>query len=197
LSYIDDKHIILDILHHMPADLVNTEVDVYFRIPIPSGYSFYKFTTKLVQINENERKTEIVLDIPESLNVGQPRKFLRVTPPENAIKSISIWDMQNRALPSNTQVAGEPDILYKAFLEHNTIKLENISGSGMAIRILPDMFHDPGHKLFSEGAVILCRLVYCLPHDEENSAVFWSTAQITNDIARKPLPFRHGEEVHI
>ncbi|MDO5483305.1 MAG: hypothetical protein Q4F27_00185 [Desulfovibrionaceae bacterium] len=185
---IDDTRLRLEVLHHLPSDLNNTDVDVYFRVPLPSGYSFYKFRTRLLDIDERQSRTTLLLSSPGSLDVGQPRKFLRITPPADAIAKICIWHMHDRPMPESAGKLGAPGLIYRADTEEPMLQVENISATGMALSY-PVAAVEQLPMEVKEGDLLLCLLVYTMQGQTETKRVdFWSVCKVNKIRVPKAEP---------
>lgn len=174
LVALDEDVMRLEVLHHVPGDLKDTDLDVYFRIPIPSGYSMFKFKSRLLGLHVEKDRSELILPYPQILDVGQPRKFLRVTPPDDAVQTISIWPIDGMLLPRDQHDIHESMMSSTLY---PIIRLENISASGMAVRF-PGATPGELPYFFLEGSLLLVRIVYTMPGDRRKVG-FWGSCRIT------------------
>ncbi|MDO5483311.1 MAG: hypothetical protein Q4F27_00215 [Desulfovibrionaceae bacterium] len=175
--------------HEVPS-WNNPQVDVYFQVEMPTGIIFYKFCSALRDARQEEEgeDTLVLLDAPLNLEVGQRRSFMRVTPPPSAIRFIGIWPMVGRPAPGTIREVGTPSIFYKPGMSMKPIMVENISGTGLALRLYaPDEENPPlGIKV---GFSLLCLLIYAVPDQEsEKLTNFWCTCNVLNTRPLKDNP---------
>ena len=177
----------MEILRVLPK-WKDVHVDVYFHVLQPAGSIFYKFRSRLCGMSHEGDKTLVVMAAPKSLEVGQRRSFMRVKPPHASVRALGVWMLDETNIPRTTRDVGRPAVFYKAGMEVRSVLIENISATGMALRLLMPNPENPP-VLVEKGSQLLCLLVYAMQEGEgEKLVTFWCTCQVVNIRTTKDTP---------
>lgn len=154
-------------------------VEAYFRVQHDEGPVFFVFESTVLDIHPGE-KTQMELAMPQHLRVEQKRHFVRAHPDLRDILMIAVWPVApGRRLPRTTADLGAPQVSYKAGQDDPQVLVENISGSGVALRFTAQA----GAGLSIEckkGRQIICLLAYKPDPAAAKPVVFWCSAEIMN-----------------
>ena len=178
-------------------------VEVFFRLKEHgAGTVYHKFFSVVHSVTIlGHGHARIELSLPASLKLGQKRNFYRVKPTPRAVRVLALWlQAENQPLPTSTADIGQPLYSFtnpdelvnpqepgtdgkgqhgreKAQAEHHiTIPVEDISGSGIGLR-LP---RPENLDALTLGTHMLCLLVYNESSTETNLVRFWCLGKLVN-----------------
>lgn len=170
----------MEVNDYVSEDWRGREVEVFFRARSEDGPVFYTFTSVIKKISADYESSQILLAMPENLRVEKKRHFLRVQPQKNDVRVIGVWRLEpGQRLPRSTSEMGSPLTHYKPGMATEPVKLENISASGLALRLLLNKDGKPPFEI-SEGSQLLCLVVYVLEESESKTVAFWCTGEVMN-----------------
>ncbi|GEM_PF-1626983 len=158
----------MEILGFLSQELTGMSVEVYFRATLPEGPSFYKFRSTILSIESGREKSRLHLASPEDLDAGQKRLFIRIKPPKEKVRVIGVWELDpNKPMPRNTAEISRPLLHYRSGMEKESIQVENISATGMALRFpMEDLEVKPVD--LDKGSQLLCLVIYCMGQGRKN-----------------------------
>lgn len=135
-------------------ELIGEQVLVFFHNSYRRKASFFQFSSRIVDV-EQQGSTHIVrLTRPTSLQPGQKRAFFRITPANDTIVGLGLWSLQDQPLPSS--VTQLPPALLRFLPDRSeNIMLTDISAGGMRL-LLSDQASLPAHV--GKGSPLLCLL---------------------------------------
>ena len=167
----------MEVLGFISQRMVGMPVEVYFRASLPEGASFYKFTSTIMSVTPGSEKSRLNLASPENLDVGQKRLFIRVNPPKEKIRVIGVWELApDKPMPRNTAEIDRPLLHYRRGMDKESVRVENISATGMALRFpMEDLDVKPVD--LDKGSQLLCLIVYSMGK-EEKIVTFWCTCDV-------------------
>lgn len=167
----------LEVLGFLSQELTGMSVEVYFRATLPEGPSFYKFRSTILSIESGREKSRLQLASPEDLDAGQKRLFIRIKPPKEKVRVIGVWELDpSKPMPRNTAEINRPLLHYRRGMEKESIQVENISATGMALRFpMEDLEIKPVD--LDKGSQLLCLIIYCMGK-EEKIVTFWCTCKV-------------------
>ncbi|MDR1856418.1 MAG: hypothetical protein LBR22_04580 [Desulfovibrio sp.] len=176
----------IDVLSRIDAQMTGTGIDVHFSLKGPHGPLFYKFDSRILSVCPlpSSNRFRIAIVPPHDLKVAQRRGFTRVSPPKEMVRAIALWPMDD-ATPTPKTMAdlGRPALHYWRGMNEMPVKVENISASGIAVRIATQ--GDPPPLDPVEGSEMLALIVYGLGRKCEQVVRFWCTCLVTNV---RPVP---------
>lgn len=177
LHSLDQRAIGLEARDEVPKNLAGQTVEAFFRISAASGMEFYKFTSKVHKITQDGACRYIFLDIPPFLQSEQKRHFERVTPAPDSVGALAVWELDpNRPLPPTTTEIGSPLVHYKKGMTSVPVRIENISGSGIALRFSAGS----SDKIrLGRGSQIIGLILYSDGQEDKNMS-FLFTAEAMN-----------------
>lgn len=180
LEKITGNSLIMESSNYIPQDLVNKEAEVFFRVRKEDGPVFFAFQSSIRKINSDYEHSEIELAIPEHIRVEQKRHFLRVQPQKNDVQVIGIWPVKpGNRLPHSSTDLGKPISQYRKGRTGETVQVENVSASGIALRFKLDK--DGQAPVETEkGRQLICLVVYQMEENETRPTAFWCTGEIMN-----------------
>ena len=186
-----------EILGHVPRGWTGSIAEIYFRVVLSNGPAFYKFNAQIQSVHGGRDKSHIRVNTPMDLEVGQKRGFIRLKPNKDAVKVIGLWKLDPaKPLPKNKSEISSPLTHYKVGMKEEPIQIENISGSGLAIRFPLIDPQNPPVEL-ELGDLLLCLIIYAFEdHDSEKLVTFWCTSEIVNSriLDSKPSALLFGLE---
>ena len=167
----------MEVLGFISQELAGMPVEIYFRATLPEGASFYKFRSTIVSVEAGREKSRLHLASPEDLDAGQKRLFIRIKPPKEKIRVIGVWELDsNKAMPRNTAEINRPLLHYRRGMEKESVQVENISATGMALRFpMEDLDVKPVD--LDKGSQLLCLIIYGMGK-EEKIVTFWCTCNV-------------------
>lgn len=164
----------------MAAEWNQKPVEVYFSVKENDEPVFYVFESTVLGLAVKDGTQEFTLAMPEQLRVEQKRHFERAHPDMEDIMMIAVWPVApGRRLPRATADLGSPSLCWKAGEAEMPVRVENISGSGIALRFAQP---EGGSLPFEsrKGRQIICLVVYKPENGQGKPIVFWCTAEIMN-----------------
>lgn len=179
ISSISDNELHLEVDSYIAKQWVGTHVDIYFRISMPEGPIFYKFHSTIKAIKAQRKRSSLTLVTPTDLTVGQKRNFIRVKPKKDMVRVIGVWHMDpHNPIPKSTAEIGRPIMHYKLGMESEPVQVENISGSGMALRFFAESADSKPVDL-DKGSQLLCLVVYSVDKTDK-LITFWCVCEVVN-----------------
>lgn len=155
-------------------------VEAYFRVQHDEGPVFFVFESTVLELRSGADRMQMELALPQHLRVEQKRHFVRAHPDIKDIMMVAVWPAApGKRLPRVTADLGQPAASYKSGQEHPTVLVENISGSGMALRFSGHVCDDMPIDC-DKGRQIICLLAYRPDADAAKPVVFWCSAEIMN-----------------
>lgn len=174
-----EKILQLDANGFVPEDLQGKSAEVFFRAQREEGPVFYAFQTVIEKVAGDFENTRLTLKTPDHLRVEKKRHFIRVQPDKEDIRVIGVWQIEpGKRLPRNASDIGSPSTHFKPGMDSVPVQVENISGSGLALRFSGAKLEDL-EKQFPKGNQILCLVIYVLEGAEKPIA-FWCSGEIMN-----------------
>lgn len=184
LEEITDKSLILDANGFVPNDLQGKNADVFFRAQREEGPVFYAFQTVLEKVSGDYENVRLTLKIPDHLRIEKKRHFIRVQPDKEDIRVIGVWHIEpGKRLPRSTSDIGAPATHFKPDMDSVPVQVENISGSGLALRFSGENMEEMENR-FPKGSQVLCLVIYVLENAEKPVA-FWCSGEIMNSRIRE------------
>lgn len=170
----------MEVLAYISMKWTGTPVDVYFRVSLPQGPTFYKFRSAIQTVDAGREKSRIGIAAPTDLEVGQNRNFIRVKPHKEAVRVIGVWPIEpDRPIPCTTAEIGRPVMLYRLDMKNEPVQVENVSATGMALRFpMEDAETRPVD--LDKGSQLLCLVVYAMDKKGERLVTFWCTCEVVN-----------------
>lgn len=176
--------LVFETLTHVSDLLVGAAVDIFFRLREKQSTHYYKCHCKILQVEMLlTKRARVKVSIPNDFAVGQKRNFFRIKPSQEAVRVLALWEHPyDRPLPRCTAEIGNPIFRFtnleqtKEFDDNLFMPLEDISGSGMGLRIpKPENAED-----LQTGMQILCLLVYSESANENKLIKFWCIGKVVN-----------------
>lgn len=175
LLSITEKALVLKANRPVSDNWVKTEAEVYFRVLQEQGPLFYVFTTHVVSVEQEAG--ELTLNYPAHLRVEKKRHFNRVRPPLDQIKMIAVWPATpGKRLPRTNSDLGKPPLSWKNGQHELSAQIENIAGSGLALKLDKDRLEFEPAK----GKHIICLIVFASGNRDDDKTIFWCTCEIMN-----------------
>jgi hypothetical protein len=186
MRHYDRYRIEIEVFTPIDTRLEGTGINVHFSLKGPHGPIFYKFDSTILSIHNltNLNRFHIGIVPPHDLKVAQKRGFIRVTPSREMIRVIAIWPMDDDSpIPKKIADLGRPAIYYRRGMKESHVNVENISASGIALRIPTQ--GNPTTLNPIKGSEMLALIVY--EHEKKCKQVvtFWCTCIVTNV---RPVP---------
>ena len=171
--------LVFDVLCYAPQGLQGTAAEVYFRATLPEGSTFYKFHTTILDVASGKQKSRLTVAAPLDLDVGQKRTFIRVQPPAGSIRVLALWKLGlSQPLPPDTSAIGRPFIYAKSGMENAPLRIEDISGTGVALRFpMPDPEVMPVD--LNKGSRILCLVIFEAGR-QDRVITFWCSCDVVH-----------------
>lgn len=180
IEKIDANSIYMESSNYMPQDLLNKDVEVFFRLQREEGPVFYAFKSVIRKIQPDYEHSEFVLAMPDHLRVEKKRHFLRVQPQKNDVQVIGVWHIKpGSRLPQSSAEIGKPIRQYRKGRTEETVQVENVSASGLALRFKLDKDGTAPFD-YKKGSQLLCLLVYQMDDTENKPTAFWCSGEIMN-----------------
>lgn len=114
---------------------IGQKIECYFRANDEKTKRHSLFAVAIKSVTSvGSKRIHITIPLPEKLESRQKRATLRIMPPDEAILSMSIWEVKGTDLPVNEGKLGEPAMLY---LPEDTsqFSLEDLSAGGVRIAL--------------------------------------------------------------
>lgn len=117
------------------VDLVEKTVKIYFTVNLKRKLNYFQCIVKVLDCKPSAGSLLLHTSLPKSIDTGQKRNFVRVTPHKEAVLALAIWpvDEQN-VLPAQSADLPHPLLQYRPNKIHE-VTLDNISGGGMRVII--------------------------------------------------------------
>lgn len=168
----------ISVSDYVSDDWLAKPVDVYFRISRDNQPVSYVFHSVIRKIRADYENSDIQLSMPMHLQVEKKRHFARVKPLKDDVRVIGVWPLTpGRRLPVSVNDMGKPLTHYKPGMEKAPVQMENISGSGLALRFPLDK---DGRQPFdfSKGSQLVCLVIFVT--GDSRPTAFWCTGEVMN-----------------
>lgn len=178
LDSIHADKLVLRLLDTMPHHLEKAPVCLQFHPNEQSGQQFFKFNGEILKILPGESVQTLEMSFPLSMEIGHKRNFVRVTPPDRAIRLLSLWTITpEQPMPLSLAQVGPPPVVAKRGDPTPPLYLANISASGMAIGF-PAANEEAALPVdLKHGSPLFCLLVFEM---DGKPITFWSTCSVSN-----------------
>lgn len=180
LEKIDAKSILLESSNYIPPDWQGKAADVFFRVRREEGPVFYAFSASIRKIVSDYELSKIELSMPDHVRVEKKRHFIRVQPQQNDVQVIGVWPIKpGSRLPKTSADIGKPISQFRKGRTEDTVQVENVSASGIALRFKLDKDGKPP-LAFNKGSQLICLVVYQMEDDAGKPTAFWCSGEIMN-----------------
>lgn len=178
-SFKEDE-LVLSTFEEIPQAKVGLRCELYFNLLAEDRKErvFYKFSAVPQAITQSELFCTIRFSMPSSLEDGQKRAFLRVSPMPKSVNLVALWLRKpNQPLPRTTSEVGNPYLSSRNEDGQDcfAVDIDNISAMGLGVRV-----PDSEQKTILDNGEILCLMVYNESLEEERFINFCCTGRITN-----------------
>lgn len=163
----------------IPETWKGTDVEAYFKIQQPTGPVFFVFTSRILNIGEENGLVSLEITRPDHLRVEKKRHFIRVKPDSAEIALLSVWPIPpGTRLPGTSSEVPPPALTWKTGDSDNALTLDNISGAGIALTLRPK---DGSLPFAATSGKHLLSLIVCRPDGASGPPlIFWSAGEIKN-----------------
>lgn len=158
------------------VDLVDKTVKIYFTVNLKRKINYFQFITKVLDCKPASGALLLRLSLPRSIDTGQKRNFVRVSPHKEAVLTLALWPMnETDPLPPQSEGLPLPLLQYrpKAIQE---LTLDNISGGGM--RIIITVKESRQHEIDLALGGRLLVLVVLRSDDTHKPLPYWLVGKI-------------------
>lgn len=154
------------------------EVLVFFQTSFKRKPSFYQFRGIIGGVHRRMQNTMLRLPIPDYLEPGQKRSFLRITPQHSAVLGIGLWPISDRApLPISAEKLPPPLLNYRPG-KSELLTMDNLSAGGARLGV--DKSIDLRAMVdLDKGSQILCLLVLKNIGEGKRPLAFWLACTVT------------------
>ncbi len=160
---------------------VSRNVEVFFKISHKEKSVFYRFESSILGIrNLNNGLINVLLSVPDIIELQQKRAFLRVKPPTEYLMGCAIWQPESVSPERQTNVKtwGMPLLYYTPEKGSNPIIVENLSAGGIRLG-----FSREARGMLSEGINIGMPFLLMLDifdPETQRKRRFWLHAKLQN-----------------
>lgn len=156
----------------------NQPIEVFFRVIQNGTPVSFVFDSKITRINATAESSTLTMPMPMHLRVEKKRHFDRIHPNPKDILMIAVWPAPpGKRLPRANGDLGVPPVSWKNGQSNPAVQLDNIAGSGIALRFAPGQ--DGKFPLTTvKGKHLICLIVF-KPNQQER-VIFWCTGEIMN-----------------
>lgn len=177
--HITDMWLVLDVGGAFATNQWEGEdVLVFFQTTYNRKPSFYQFRGIIGGVHRRMQNSMLRLPIPDFLEPGQKRSFLRITPQHQAVLGMGLWPISDRApLPISAEKLPPPLLSYRPG-KSELVVLDNISAGGMRLAV------DKSLDLLAmvdldKGSQILCLLVLKNTGEGKGPLACWLACTVT------------------
>lgn len=176
---ITDMWLVLDMGGAFAANMYEgEEVQVFFQTSYRRKPSYYQFRTVIAGTHRKMQSTMLRLPIPDHLEPGQKRSFLRITPQHDSVLGIGFWPISDTApLPVSVSKLPPPLLNFRPE-KSELIRLDNLSAGGMRLAVDDDIDLLTMVDL-DKGSQILCLLVLRGAGNDKKPLALWVACTIT------------------
>lgn len=177
LMSVEKKRLIFEVLDIVPRSVSGRKCTVYFHLKEGDGQQLFTFDSKIRSVKGGEGFSSLELGLPAMLQVGQKRHFHRAKPSKEEVNALGLWLLNaQQPVPRTTRDIGHPLRAVKSGMPHPTLALEDISASGMGLRVRV-IGQDLAPLTLTRNLQIMA--VIAFPLGGEN-VTFWCTGEIVN-----------------
>lgn len=135
------------------SDWAGRTLELYFRLRLPENpkvYSTFSFISDIFSsVQQPNGVMELRISRPLRLELTQNRRHLRVEPPDKYIRAIRLWSEDTLRRSGDTL---DPDTWGDPLYGYDSgglqeVRIDNISGGGIRLDILPEALRTKPHKL--------------------------------------------------
>lgn len=157
-------------------DMVEKTVKIYFSINLKRKLNYFQCTTQIIDSTFSHGMLLLCAVMPKSIDTGQKRNFVRVTPHKDAILALAMWPL-NEKDPLPVQYADlDPAAFQFRPNKSNELLLDNISGGGMRIIITKEEEQQSDIDLTLGSRLLV--LVVLRSDDTQKPLPFWVVGKI-------------------
>ncbi|MFP4588033.1 MAG: hypothetical protein ACLFM3_08305 [Desulfohalobiaceae bacterium] len=133
------------------------------------GASFKFFTSIIKAQKDPMGSVELILDMPDSLDMGRMRFSPRVEPAPEQILGLYLWEGSRfiRTGKDGQKPGLYPPLLHLEHISSGTLTIVDISAGGMKLRMSLKAFRDLGLAWY-KGSLLVLRLLLRSPSGEES-----------------------------
>ncbi len=181
LQEIDSAGLHMEAGGYVPESCGGGNTEVFFRAKRVEGPVFYAFSSRIKKVSKADYEDSLLLlEIPDSMRVEKKRHFIRVQPHKDDVRVIGVWQLKpGSKLPRATAELGAPLTHYKPGMTDEPVQVENISASGLALRVAKDNAEAEA-ACFQRGEHLLCLVIYVPDENDGKQIAFWCTGEIMN-----------------
>lgn len=162
----------------LPDGCKRKEAEVYFRVMQDREPVFFVFESEV--LNAQPETGTLELAAPGHLRVEKKRHFNRIQPPPSDIKMLAVWQaVPGRRLPRENSDLGPPATSWKQGQIARIVQLDNIAGSGLALKFTPEK-EGPFPLNLVKGRQLICLLVFTPDKMNPKPVIFWCMGEIMN-----------------
>lgn len=156
--------------------MLEKKVKIYFCVNLKRKENYFHFYSQVIDFIPFQDNFTMRVALPDSIDTGQKRNFVRVAPHKEAVLALAVWslsDADNLPLkyedlpPANFQFRPDKD---------DEITLDNISGGGMRMLINVDEATLANINLTLGGRLLV--LVILRSDDTHKPMPYWTVGKV-------------------
>lgn len=158
------------------VDLIEKFVKIYFTVSLKQKINYFQCNTQVLGGKPSDGTLLLRMLLPKSIDTGQKRNFVRVSPHKDAVLALAVWPLSKKdPLPSQYAVLEAATFQYRPDKIHE-ITLENISGGGMRLVITVEESRHSDIDLTLGSRLLV--LVVLRSDDTGKAMPYWIAGQV-------------------
>lgn len=157
-------------------EMLEKKVKIYFCVNMKRKENYFQFVTTVLDFTPFQANYSMRLAMPESIDTGQKRNFVRVVPHKEAVLALAVWSLaEGDDLPQKYEDLPPANFQFRPDKD-NEITLDNISGGGMRMLIKVDEAALAEIKLVMGGRLLV--LVVLRSDDTHRPMPYWTVGKV-------------------
>lgn len=157
-------------------ELIEKKIKVYFCLNMKRKENYFQFSTNVLDLTPFHGSFTMILAMPDSIDTGQKRNFVRVAPHKDAVLALAVWSLgPDGELPKKYEDLPPANFQFRPDKD-NEITLDNISGGGMRMLINVDEKALAEIDLIMGGRLLV--LVVLRSDDTHRPMPYWTVGKV-------------------
>ncbi len=161
------------------AQLCRCTCHVSFEVRKDKKRSYYHFASIIFETDRQGENISLYIDMPDHLELGQKRSFLRCRPLKESIMVMGLWIVPGgQPLPVKRDEVKAALFMYKRN-ENNYMGLDNVSAGGVLISVA-DRAMTGKTECLKNGTHVLLLLVLESGEESKKPLALWLSCRVTS-----------------
>lgn len=157
-------------------EMLEKKVKIYFCVNLKRKENYFHFFSQVTGFTPFSDNFTMRVSLPDSIDTGQKRNFVRVAPHKEAVLALAVWSLgEADTLPQKYEDLPPANFQFRPDKD-NEITLDNISGGGMRMLINVDEATLANINLTMGGRLLV--LVVLRSDDTHRPMPYWTVGKV-------------------